>query len=184
MAGPSVKLNAIGQARILSGLAFVEETLMHINQQAPSDGLAHLIQLARLSKLEREQANKLFQTANDCGLDELQQYIERNMPNARVIALFASVTAAVARSKLKSEQASFRASATRKKQENDEAAALWKAWQDNLAIYENKARFIADVTEKFQVAPNTARRWFDEFRKETSNAWEVKFGRNYPKKHQ
>lgn len=84
--------------------------------------------------------------------------------------------------KLRSEQARLRASAPRKKRDKDNARELWKAWQSNLTCYENKARYIADVMEKFQVSLNTARKWFDHFRISTSDAWEVTFGKRYPKK--
>lgn len=174
--------NAIHQAELLQGFAFIEEALMLANQLTHSAGLARLAQIGGLSRLEEKQANKLFQAANEGNLEELQKYIEQNMPSARVIALFASIAASVGRDKLKSEQASFRASAPRKKQYKDGSAEMWEAWQKNPDCYENKARFIDDICEKFQISANTAREWFDQFRSETSSVWEVKFGKKYPQK--
>jgi hypothetical protein len=82
----------------------------------------------------------------------------------------------------KSEAASKRASAPRKKDDRQEAFHLWDAWQKNPSIYKNKQAYIADVTSKLEVSPNAARKWFEFFMGYRLEGWLEIFGSKYPPK--
>ncbi|MFZ6723093.1 hypothetical protein [Undibacterium sp. Ji49W] len=87
-----IETNSLIQAEVLAGIQGVCDALPNLN-------LGEFHQWAKLTRTDIAVANKLFEIANQSGIDVLQEYIEKNPLNARTIAFLVITVQCQTRSK-------------------------------------------------------------------------------------